>query len=50
MPPRDNEAQRKKIEEKIMAVLTEDQKGKWKAMLGKKFEPKMQPPRPPQGE
>jgi len=48
MPPRENEAQRKKVEEKILSVLTDDQKSKWKAMLGKKFESKQQPPRPPQ--
>lgn len=37
-PPRDPQAMSKEFEPKVLAVLTETQKGKWKAMQGKKFE------------
>lgn len=43
-------AQRKKVGDQILAVLTQAQRSKWNAMLGKPFAFKPpQPPRPPQG-
>lgn len=42
------EAQREKLNKKLLAVLTEGQKSKWQAMLGKPFKLEPRGPRPPE--
>ncbi|AIE85253.1 hypothetical protein OP10G_1885 [Fimbriimonas ginsengisoli Gsoil 348] len=37
-PPQENEAQRRRVNDEIMKVLTDGQRDKWKSMLGKPFE------------
>jgi hypothetical protein len=49
MRPEEMEARRKKVNDEIMGVLTDGQREKWKAMLGKPFELR-RPERRPGGD